>query len=304
MNDPSRSLRLVRVSVREEWKADVLTRRGTLVYGTDQRFRTLAQRVSPVFRSTRAGITDRMVDLLFSDSALAELYDAICPREERADFDFYLPLIMAAEAVLDVGCGTGALLHEARQAGHKGRLCGLDPAAGMIEQARRHPGIEWVQGDLASADFKAEFDLVVMTGHAFQVFVEDGELRAALASIRAALIGDGCFAFETRNPAARAWERWTEDYAEVTDRAGRPVKKACRVETPFDGRVVSFTQTYTSPAWSEARVSWSTLRFLDADTLASFLAEAGLAIEAQFGDWDHTPLTDRSPEIITLVRPG
>ena len=84
------------------WKADVLTRRGTLVYRTDQRFRTLAQdqrfrtlaqRVSPVFRSTRAGITYRMVDLLFSDSALAELYDAICPREERTDFDFYLPLI-------------------------------------------------------------------------------------------------------------------------------------------------------------------------------------------------------------------
>jgi len=35
---------------------------------------------------------------------------------------------MAAPSVLDVGCGTGAMLHEARQLGHVGRLCGLDPA--------------------------------------------------------------------------------------------------------------------------------------------------------------------------------
>ena len=144
-----------------------------------------------------------MVDLLFSDAALAELYDAVCPREERDDFDFYLPLAMAADAVLDVGCGTGTFLHEVRQAGHKGRLCGLDPAAGMIEQARRYSNIEWVKGDLASAAFKDEFDLVIMTGHAFQVLVEDQEIRAALAAIRAALKEDGCFAFETRNPAAR-----------------------------------------------------------------------------------------------------
>ena len=78
---------------------------------------------------------------------------------------------------------------------------------------------------------------------------------------------------------------------------------ACRVETPFDGRLVSFTQTYTSPGWSAAKVSWSTLRFLEADSLALFLAGADLVIEAQYGDWDRSSLTIRSPEIITLARP-
>jgi ubiquinone/menaquinone biosynthesis C-methylase UbiE len=58
--------------------------------------------------------------------------------------------VMSAKAVLDVGCGTGALLHRARIEGHKGRLCGLDPARGMIEQARRRSDVEWVLGDLAS----------------------------------------------------------------------------------------------------------------------------------------------------------
>jgi hypothetical protein len=55
-----------------------------------------------------------MVDRLFSDAGLAALYDALCPREQKADFDFYLPLVMSATAVLDVGCGTDAMLHAAK----------------------------------------------------------------------------------------------------------------------------------------------------------------------------------------------
>jgi len=49
---------------------------------------------------------------------------------------------------LDVGCGTGALLHQARESSHCGRLCGLDPADGMLKQARARSDIEWVLGDL------------------------------------------------------------------------------------------------------------------------------------------------------------
>ncbi len=242
-----------------------------------------------------------MVDRLFSDASLAALYDALC--EGRGDFDFYLPLVMSAGAVLDVGCGTGALLHRARESGHAGRLCGLDPAAGMLEQARARSDIEWILGDLASVGFDREFDLVVMSGHAFQVFIEDDDLRASLAAIRSALTHNGRFAFETRNPLVREWERWPQSN-EVADAAGAVVRMAREVETPVDGDIVSFTQTFTSPGWGRPRVSRSTLRFLDADSLSSFLSDAGLAIEEQFGDWDRRPLADTSPEIITIARRG
>jgi len=46
------------------------------------------------------------------------------------------------------------------------------------------------------------------------------------------------------------------------------------------------------------------LRFLDVDVLATFLAGAGLAVEEQFGDFDRQPLTETSPEIITVARRG
>lgn len=245
-----------------------------------------------------------MVDRLFSDADLSALYDAAwSPRAKRDDFDFYLPMVMSAEAVLDVGCGTGAMLHEARDAGHKGRLCGLDPAPGMMAKARTRSDVEWVLGDLSSVTWSREFSLVVMTGHAFQALVEDKDLRVALAAIAAALTETGRFAFETRNPLARAWERWTPENAiEVAAAGNASVHIATEVVAPFDGETVSFTHTFSSPSWKQPQVSQSTLRFLDASTLALFLTESGLQIEEQFGDWNQGPLTDQSPEIITLVR--
>jgi len=228
-----------------------------------------------------------------------------CPPERRDDFSFYLRLVMSAETVLDVGCGTGALLHRAREAGHSGRLCGLDPASGMLNQARKRSDIEWILGDLASVGWDQGFDMIVMTGHAFQVFVVVDDLCASLAAIRSALTDGGRFAFETRNPLVRAWERWTPDNAvEITNAAGAVARMEHEVETPVEGDVVRFIVTFTTPGWDRPQVSRSTLRFLDADSLSVFLSAAGLAIEEQFGDWTRHPLTYTSPEIITIARRG
>lgn len=244
-----------------------------------------------------------MPDRYFSDARLAALYDLFCAG--RGDFDFYLKLAMAANSVLDVGCGTGALLHRAREAGHKGRLCGVDPAAGMLEQARRRDDIEWILGDVNSGGWDRAFDLIVMTGHAFQVFIADDELRAALAAIRAALTDSGRFVFETRNPLIREWEHWTPDKSvQVIDSDGAVVRLAREVQMPVVADVVSFSHIFTSLGWDGPQISRSTLRFLGAPALASFLSEAGLAIEEQFGDWDRRPLTARSREIITVARRG
>jgi len=253
---------------------------------------------------------------LFLDPRLAELYDSQASweneiliggravRRREAEFSFYMPLVMAADSVLDVGCGTGELLRLARQAGHSGRLCGVDPAEPMLQQARRRSDIEWVLGQAADGGWDREFDLVVMTGHAFQVILEDEVIQTTLAAIRSALTEHGRFVFDTRNPLVRDWESWTPDVVwEFVGPDGAVVRKWHEIET-VDGDIVSYSTTFTSPSWDESVTIRSSQRFYDAEAVSAFLSGAGLAIEEQVGHWDRRPLTDTTPEIITIARRG
>ena len=159
-------------------------------------------------------------------------------------------------------------------------------------------------GDLTTARWENEFDLIIMTGHAFQVLTDDEDLRVSLASIRTALTSDGHFIFETRNPLVRGWEDWIPENAmEIEDASGTSVRMEHLVDLPVEGDLVSFTATFSSPSWDAPRISRSTLRFLDTGTLSSLLTEAGVDVAKQFGYWNRQPLTDTNPEIITIARP-
>lgn len=243
-----------------------------------------------------------MVDRSYADLSLAALYDSLNPWGPGDDF--YAGLVRSSPRVLDVGCGTGVLLAAARRAGHEGRLVGLDPAAAMLVQARhREPSVEWVLGDLRSHVFEREFDLVLMTGHTVQHLVGDEELRHALRSVAGALAEGGHFVFDTRNPAARAWESWTPDRVhEAADPEGTVAWVWHEVPEPPQGDLVTFTTTFEGVRWDRPQVVSTTLRFLDADAVERFLAEAGLVVVEQYGDWDASPVTADSPELITVAR--
>lgn len=246
---------------------------------------------------------------MFSDADAAALYDVLNPwdPDRRADYDFYVPLVMGSGSVLDVGCGTGAMLRLARRRGHRGRLVGLDPDRAALERAGRQVDVEWVLGTAAEAKSGGEFDLATMTGHAFQDLVTDHVVRESLAAIHGALRRGGRFAFETRHPQARAWEGWTasnpDDVVEVVDEAGRALRYWHDVESVV-GDVVTIHGTAAQPDGTVLRVYKESLRFFDVVALNRFLTEAGFEIEEQYGSWSREPVTATSREIITIARRG
>ncbi len=239
---------------------------------------------------------------MYSDDDVAALYDVLSgwgPGD-----DLYLALALDSPSVLDVGCGTGRVLHRVREAGHGGRLCGVDPDAASLRRARRRDDIEWVDGTAASMAWSREFDLALMTGHAFQVLVGDDEVRTSLDAIARALAVGGRFAFETRNPLARAWETWIpENATTVVDPSGREVTVSHGVEA-VSGDVVTLTETTSDDAGVPLRVDRASLRFLDADKLDHFLRGAGFEVEARYGAWSREPFEPASPEIVTIARLG
>lgn len=251
-----------------------------------------------------------MVDHHFSRPELAELYDYFHPWGSSPQDDFYLDLVMGAGSVLDVGCGTGKILRVARERGHTGRLVGLDPAEAMLEVGRgERDDIDWVLGDLVRGPygrgdslFDGGFDLIIMSGHAFQVFLTDAEVRANLAAVRRALAEQGRFVFETRNPAVRGWLAWSPERVRTVDGPGGKATCVHRLRE-VEGDLVTFTSDYTVQGRDGSRRSRSTLRFLDSDTLNGFLEGAGLGVSAQYGYWDRSALTGCSEEIITFARP-
>ena len=240
---------------------------------------------------------------VFTDADVAALYDAQNPWDsKRSDSKFYDDLVMAARDVLDVGCGTGSMLMQARVGGHRGRLVGIDPDPSMLARARVRGDVEWVDGVAADSVWDQEFDLATMAGNAFQCFIGDDVLRASLTAIQAALRDGGRFAFDTRDPRARAWEGWNpSNGGDVVTPDGRVLRVWHEVESVVDG-VVTLTETTADPDGTVLRVDRGSLRFLDVPALNGFLAEAGFEIEAQYGDWQGGAVTDTSRVILTIAR--
>jgi SAM-dependent methyltransferase len=242
------------------------------------------------------------VDDAYHDGRLARLYDAENPWGPSDEF--YLDLVLAAASVLDVGCGTGTLLCRARERGHRGDLVGVDPGTGMLAIARaKRADVDWRHGAAQTLDLGRAFELVTMTGHAFQVLLDDESVLGALTAFRRHVTPGGRVAFETRNPAARPWEGWTPDRTRTTvlDPDGAAVEVWYDVVGTRPPDLVDFVGSCRFARTGEVVTSRSTLRFIEPDRLRELLTEAGLRVEGWFGDWDRSPVTPTSPEVVVVA---
>jgi SAM-dependent methyltransferase len=229
-------------------------------------------------------------------------YDAANPPE--AFYTHYLALVGdAPKTILDMGCGTGRLAVALAQRGHS--VTGADPSAGMMRVARGRLGAErvrWIDSDATSLALETRFDLIVMTGNVFQVFLTDEDVRATLRTLRRHLVAGGRLAFETRNPLVEEWRGWTPALTRETIEAPGVGAVAVHYDiAEANGAFVTY-ETHYRFGPDDVSVGRDTLRFMSRDAPATFLSEAGFTNVEWFGDWHRSPLAARSPEFVVVAR--
>lgn len=243
-------------------------------------------------------------DRLYHDPDLADFYDLENGWERAPDFDNCQTLAEGAQSVLDLGCGTGELA-VALSAGRT--VAGVDPAPAMLAIARAKPGaaaVDFVEGDARTLRLGRRFDLVLLTGHAFQVFLTTEDRRAALATIAAHLAPDGRFIFDSRNPACREWEEWGPDESQRLvehPRFGTVSAWNDVAHDPATG-IVTYGTHYEIRATGERLSAASRIAFPPKEELEALIAEAGLRVDRWLGDWHGNDWQPGAKELIPLGR--
>lgn len=238
----------------------------------------------------------------FREPWLVAVYDAEYGWSRDDEFFLSIANETPRVRVLDLGCGTGRLTLALASAGHQ--VTGLDPATASLTAARAKPraeDVEWREGAAASLP-DGVFDLALMTSHVARFFVDDTEWAATLRDIHRALVPGARLTFDSRDPRARAWERWNREKARRT--VTLPDRTTVDVWTEVsavDGNVVRVAREYRFDDGTRLR-STAALRFRTEDDLRVSLGEAGFSIEAVYGGWERQPVGAPDGEILVVAR--
>lgn len=238
------------------------------------------------------------LDSHYVNPKLAALYDLDSGwNRER---EFYLSLAGSSpKRILDLGCGTGLICNAMAANGH--HVTGVDPSSAMLAVAKNKDHgnkIEWVQASVQK--FKAEklFDLIIMTGNASQVLLEEEDLITACQVMKVHLKPDGMIAFETRNPKLDWAIRWNYKI-KLNTPEGEVIES--RHFLNWSGNKMLFELCYEFP--KERLVSQSQLRFWSANEINRIFSEVGLKIEKLIGDWENSEVKEESTEeMVFLIR--
>jgi SAM-dependent methyltransferase len=188
-----------------------------------------------------------------------------------------------AESVLDVGCGTGAVLEQL--ACKYSRAVGVDLLPGMIQIAKeRRPQLETHVGDMRTVRLGRRFEVVTCVGNALAYLTAPDGIASAFVTFAHHCVSGGVLIIRTLA-------------------AFPPLDKPRTSRMPVSGRSADVTTTYTRDPNAEVLIltrRWDfgdgkpetdviRRRVLTIDDQASFAAAAGFSlIRPSTGDDDMT----------------
>ncbi len=140
-----------------------------------------------------------------------------------------------------------------------------------------------------------------MSGHVAQFILKDADWLKALAGVKAALRPGGYLAFESRDPRAQEWKRWTGRKRVIPDSPYGRIESWTEV-TKVEGDVVYAVGRRRLLQSDEALVSPFALRFRSEELLRESLTSSGFSVQNIFGYWDRRPSGPGEAELIVIAK--
>ncbi len=246
----------------------------------------------------------------------ATLYDL-----EHASYDedlaFYTNLARRCELpVLELGAGTGRVALHLARAGF--RVVGLDASSEMLEVARAKTEarllrrLRWALADMREFDLGERFDLVICAYGTFQHLRSVEDQRSCLRAVERHLAPGGLLALAVRPLTSERWDQvepsvevqWLHRDEATNDWLARwtVVERHPATQTV---RRVHFVDRVPPDGSVHRTVVEHVLRYTGRYELEALIEEAGLEVDALYGDYDLAPYDDASDLLIVVARkPG
>ncbi len=241
---------------------------------------------------------------------LADLYDL----EYAHDYDLPFWLALAereAGPVVEWGAGTGRLAAPLAAAGHD--VTAVELSTEMVERGKRKgETVEWVVGDMRSAQPERRYGLAVCAFNSFLCLLGTDDALAFLRNAREHLIPGGLLGVEV---SAFSPE-------ELVDPPGGPELRHDLTRALPDGRLDRFSvsrydaasqlmqmrlfyERYGAAGVLESRRAHDlTIRTVGRDELLLMLRLSGFEVEAVYGGFEGEPFTSASDHLVVLARRG
>lgn len=249
---------------------------------------------------------------------VAEYYDPVYDRLTRRDIEFYVDCAKTAGGrTLELGCGTGRVLIPTAQAGCE--ITGLDASPIMlgkcreklsVQSAEAQAHVKLYQGDMTAFDTGEQYALITIPFRPFQHLITVAEQKACLACVRKRLKPGGRFIFDVFNPfiprlidPKYLMEIETDPGIELPD--GRVLRRAQRIanfhraEQYNDIELIHYIKY---PDGREERLVHSfPMRYFHRYEMEHLLGLCGFRVVELYGNFDRTPFTAESPEMIFVA---